>query len=187
MSRIVFNHESVDRFAVGAVGVPGERSFFLQISSPSHSNCVAIEKTQVAAISEKFKEMIQELRRSKLASLDELSVAGQKDSYEMEYPITEDFQVGAIGISWNRDLQRVEIEIQAVYEQAVEDLISENSIIDDQELPDLITASLRIYQIRSFCTQSDLLVSAGRAPCPFCGLPIDLEGHLCPRSNGYRR
>jgi hypothetical protein len=24
-------------------------------------------------------------------------------------------------------------------------------------------------------------------PCPFCGIPIDPNGHLCPRSNGYRR
>jgi uncharacterized repeat protein (TIGR03847 family) len=122
-----------------------------------------------------------------LPCLDELSVAGQVGFHEMEYPITEDFRVGIVGISWNRELQRVEVEIQAVSEEAVEDLISGNSSLDDQELPDLITASLRIYQIRSFCTQSDLLVSAGRQPCPFCGLPIDLDGHLCPRSNGYRR
>jgi hypothetical protein len=28
---------------------------------------------------------------------------------------------------------------------------------------------------------------AGRASCPFCGGPMDPEGHLCPRANGFRR
>ena len=27
----------------------------------------------------------------------------------------------------------------------------------------------------------------GRPPCPFCGGPLDPEGHLCPRANGFRR
>ena len=29
--------------------------------------------------------------------------------------------------------------------------------------------------------------SAGRPPCPLCGLPLDAGGHICPRQNGYRR
>jgi hypothetical protein len=32
-----------------------------------------------------------------------------------------------------------------------------------------------------------LVIAAGRQPCPFCGLPINPEGHLCARANGYRR
>ena len=24
-------------------------------------------------------------------------------------------------------------------------------------------------------------------PCPFCGLPLDPDGHICPRQNGHRR
>ncbi|MSY75448.1 MAG: DUF3090 family protein, partial [Actinobacteria bacterium] len=31
------------------------------------------------------------------------------------------------------------------------------------------------------------VVSAGRPACPFCSLPVDPNGHLCPRANGYRR
>ena len=31
------------------------------------------------------------------------------------------------------------------------------------------------------------VVAAGRAPCPFCGAPIDPAGHVCPRSNGHQR
>ncbi|MEI8066056.1 MAG: DUF3090 family protein [Actinomycetes bacterium] len=186
MSRIVYNHEYAERFVVGTVGAPGERAFFLQIDSPIYSNCVAIEKTQVAALSERFKEMIQELRRNKLASLDELSYSAQVINGEMQFPITEDFQVGIIGISWDQNSQRINLEVQAVSDIEVEDLISEDADENDL-LPDVIRVPLRIFQVRNFCTQADRTVASGRQPCPFCGLPIDVEGHLCPRANGYRR
>ena len=186
MSRLIYSHEFVERFVVGTVGEPGERAFFLQIESPSYSNCVAIDKSQVAALSERFKEMIQELRRNKLASLDELSLSSALTRREMEFPITEDFAVGIIGISWDGDRQRIELEIQAISEADIGDLISEVDS-DSDELPDVIRASLRIFQVRGFCAIADAVVAAGRAPCPFCGLPIDPQGHLCPRANGYRR
>ena len=39
----------------------------------------------------------------------------------------------------------------------------------------------------AFATRSKAVVGAGRLPCPFCAIPIDPRGHLCPRANGYRR
>ena len=40
---------------------------------------------------------------------------------------------------------------------------------------------------RSFAARAESVVAAGRASCPFCGGPIDADGHLCPRANGFRR
>jgi len=40
---------------------------------------------------------------------------------------------------------------------------------------------------RAFVARALKLVAAGRPPCPFCGLPLDPAGHVCPRQNGYRR
>ncbi|HUR73309.1 MAG TPA: DUF3090 family protein [Sporichthya sp.] len=40
---------------------------------------------------------------------------------------------------------------------------------------------------RAFAKRANSVVSAGRPACPFCGLPLDPAGHICPRSNGYRR
>ena len=31
------------------------------------------------------------------------------------------------------------------------------------------------------------LGAAGRPPCPLCDEPLDPAGHLCVRTNGYRR
>ncbi|MEI6406275.1 MAG: DUF3090 family protein [Actinomycetes bacterium] len=183
MTGINYEHPNVERFIVGTVGVPGERAFFLQIESPVFSNCVAIEKGQVDALSERFKEMIRELRRNKLASLDELALTIPLEDNTMQFPITEDFTVGLIGISWDQDLQRINLELQAFGDDPIGEEIEE----DSESSLDMINASLRIYQVRNFCSLADKLISSGRQPCPFCGLPINAEGHLCPRSNGYRR
>ena len=40
---------------------------------------------------------------------------------------------------------------------------------------------------RAFVARSESVLGAGRPSCPFCGNPIDPEGHLCVRANGFRR
>ena len=42
-------------------------------------------------------------------------------------------------------------------------------------------------EARAFVERARRVVSAGRPPCPLCGLPLDANGHICPRQNGYRR
>ncbi len=130
---------------------------------------------------------MRELRRSQLASLDELNVAVQRDDSALEFPITEDFKVGVIGISWDQELQRILIEAQSVGDESITELLDEDEAILIEDAPDLLSFKLRIHQARSFCDRTDSAVAAGRQPCPFCGLPVDPSGHLCPRANGYRR
>ena len=90
-----------------------------------------------------------------------------------------DFQIGIISIAWERDL--VEIIIQAASQE-------DELILDEFDSgPDLVIATLRISQVKGFCERARLIVSAGRPACPFCALPINPTGHLCPRANGYRR
>ena len=188
MNRIIYSHENPERFTVGTVGVPGERAFFLQARSASGLNTIAIDKSQVIALSERLRELIKDLRRSELASLDELGLAASSDSAPLEFPIEEDFTAGVIGFTWDGTIQRVTVEVQALTEYAEQELLSIDADLSDiEEAPDLLRVTLRIFQVRGFCDMADALVSAGRQPCPFCGLPINPEGHLCPRANGYRR
>ena len=188
MSRIVYEHSSVERFTVGTVGLPGERAFFIQALSDAGLNTVAVEKTQVIALSERMRELVKDLRRGELASLDELSIEPVSDSKPLEFPIEEDFQAGVIGFTWDASLQRIFVELQAITEISEQELLSIDADLSEiEDPPDLLRVSLRIFQVRGFCDRAQALVAAGRQPCPFCGLPIDPNGHLCPRSNGYRR
>jgi hypothetical protein len=55
------------------------------------------------------------------------------------------------------------------------------------ESGDVLRVRLSPAAARAFAKRALAVVGAGRPPCPFCGLPLDPSGHLCPRQNGYRR
>ena len=78
------------------------------------------------------------------------------------------------------------MDFQAINEGSDQDpeFIDVDDLTGDQDiLRVLITPS----EADRFSKRALIVVGAGRQPCPFCGGPIDLKGHLCPRSNGYRR
>jgi len=185
--RNIFNYETVNRFIVGTVGMPGERAFFIQVESDQGFTTVAVEKSQVAALSLRLRELITQVRRNKLASLDELEIASLIDNEALNFPIDEEFTAGVMAIAWDVDTQKVSVEIQAVAEGEFTEPLSDDELSEIEDPPDLLRFNLRLFQARGFCNRADLIVASGRAPCPFCGLPIDPNGHLCPRSNGYRR
>lgn len=186
--RIIYNHEDANRFIVGTVGVPGERAFFLQAVSGNGITTVAVEKSQVLALAERLRELITEVRRNKLASLDELDLPAIIDNESLEFPIDEDFRAGVMGISWDPQTQRVAIEIQSIADGEFTELISQDEELSGvEDPPDLLRLTVRLNQVKGFCNRAELVLQAGRATCPFCGLPIDTTGHLCPRANGYRR
>ena len=53
--------------------------------------------------------------------------------------------------------------------------------------PDVLRVRITSAEARAFVERARRVVSAGRPPCPLCGLPLDAGGHICPRQNGYRR
>jgi uncharacterized repeat protein (TIGR03847 family) len=179
MPRIVYRHQPTSRFIVGTIGQPGERQFFIQVKSESGINSLAVEKSQVIALVDRFEELIKELRRSKMAALADLAEKPVVDDLPLELPIEQDFQIGIISIAWESEL--VSINIQAASQG--DELI----LADSESGPDLVIATLRISQVRGFCERARLIVSAGRPDCPFCALPINPTGHLCPRANGNLR
>ena len=40
---------------------------------------------------------------------------------------------------------------------------------------------------REFAARSSRVISAGRPPCPLCAESLDPAGHLCVRTNGFKR
>src|SRR5258708_5611007 len=68
-------------------------------------------------------------------------------------------------------------------------LVAQESADDDDAEGDaekLATARVwvRPAQMIALSVRALELVTAGRPLCPVCGLPMDPEGHLCPRKNG---
>jgi uncharacterized repeat protein (TIGR03847 family) len=187
--RVSYRHIPAENFIVGTIGEPGERQFFLQFTSTSGTNSVSLEKTQVIALVERFEELIRELKRKKLVSEVELYAPATVLNGELEFPIEEDFRVGVMGITWEPENERISLEVQEFSEMSdFSDLVQIDSDTSEFDFPpDILQAILTIAQIRGFINLAESVISAGRALCPFCGLPIDVTGHLCPRANGYKR
>ncbi|MEU9113913.1 DUF3090 domain-containing protein [Streptomyces sp. NPDC048483] len=194
MSRQVFFYDAPDRFVAGTVGLPGRRSFFLQATAPGRTTSVALEKTQVAALAERIDELLDEVvrRSGGNAPVPAVSPTELTDTAPLESPVEEEFRVGTMALAWDGEDQRMIVEAQALVELEAdtdEDLADaeERLLQDDENGPPMLRVRLTGMMARAFAKRALEVVNAGRPPCPLCSLPLDPEGHVCPRQNGYRR
>ena len=177
MARQIHLFDPPERFVVGTVGMPGERTFFLQARSGTRVIAVALEKAQVALLAERVEELLDRLIELEVSSE---SVRTGFDEAPLEVPVVEEFRVGVLALGFDDDRGSVLIEAQAIGEEALVEA-------EEEEGPDLLRVFLAPEQARSFAQRALAVVAAGRPACPFCSLPVDPTGHLCPRANGYRR
>jgi uncharacterized repeat protein (TIGR03847 family) len=187
MPRQVFEYDQPQRFVAGTVGEPGSRTFFLQASDGARVTSVALEKQQVSVLAERVDELLDEvLRRSGgTAAVPAVAPAEVQDTAPLRAPILEEFRVGTMALEWDEDGDRVVITAQA---QAGEESDEDDLVpVEEGEGPDLLRVRLTGAAARAFARRALSVVGAGRPPCPFCALPLDPEGHVCPRANGYRR
>lgn len=169
------------RFVAGAVGQPGERTFYLQASDGSRVTSVSLEKFQVSQLAERLDELLDEvLRRTGVASTG--PAADPADDGPLDLPLMEEFRVGAIALAWDGDTDRVVIEAQEESESPVEPLAD----VVPPDGPGVLRVRLSPQAARAFARRALRIVAQGRPPCPLCGLPLDSAGHVCPRQNGYR-
>jgi len=185
MTRRRFLFDTPDRFAAGTVGEPGNRTFFLQARDGTRITSVALEKVQVAALSQRLTELLDELERRGIEGAD----ADQPlDSTVpvLDEPINEAFRVGTLSMGWDTqdDLVLVEARELIAVEEDEEEVEEEAFDDEDEDGPDFLRVRLTALAARTFVAQALRLVSAGRPPCPLCGQPLDPQGHLCPRRNG---
>ena len=161
-----------ERFVAGTVGEPGERAFYLQIRSNARLFSVAVEKAQVQAISARIEVMVAEIRKSNpLMIIEKLPI----DDAPLESPIDAEFQIGAMSLAWDEESKLICVEL---FELEDDEEDAEGEVVE---------INITVAMAAAFAARSKAVVNAGRLPCPFCGIPIDPRGHLCPRANGYRR
>lgn len=167
--------DPVDSFLVGTIGQPGEREFYLQAKFRNGIHSFAIDKMQVSALADRMALLIGELKAADYRF--ENIIPGN-----FEVPLIAEFQIGVIGIIWLGTTEQVSLDLQEIVE-------GENNLIpiDESDGPALFRLLMSPDIANTFINQARKVVSAGRAPCPFCALPINKNGHLCPRANGYRR
>lgn len=164
--------EPVDTITTGAVGEPGERTFFIQARIGERLVTITVEKEQVELLASSILEI--------LATVDEETGEGLgEEELELEAPVDALWRAGrlAVGYSEDRGLMMLELE-EAVLEPESE----------GEETPE--AATLRLWatreQMLALSRQGAAVAARGRPRCQFCGNPMDPEGHMCPAMNGHR-
>jgi uncharacterized repeat protein (TIGR03847 family) len=191
MARRIYNFEKPDRFVAGAVGQPGNRTFFLQAREGDRIVSVVLEKVQVNVLAEHLTQLLAEAR-ARGTNLPEEPAPGDIDTAPLEDPAHIVFRVGTMTIVWDGDSESVVVEARAIAEDddvddddpdpdAVEAAM-DDEINDDS---DMIRVHLEPLKALAFAHRALEVVASGRPPCPFCGQPLNPEGHICARRNGF--
>lgn len=175
MSRQIYNLETVDRFILGTVGMPGERQFFLQAIKAGQVFSFALEKSQAQALTERFREILKDARLNTTAVV--------KDNDPLVLPIESEFELGVMAITWKLDSDQITFEAQGLTNGSSENIFSEMVDDGDGDAPPILRLKLSPNQVQSFIARANSVIKAGRQPCMFCGGPKNLDGHICPRAN----
>ncbi len=198
---LVHRFDSPDRFVAGTVGQPGERTFFLQARQGNRITSVACEKQQVSILAEHLTTVLNEVVVRGIATAPVPEAPAQAaDTDPLDAPITEEFRVGDMTLSWDSNQERIVIELFSTAAPGAEEdefaLGADDDDEDEGDEPDeqagvgaseVFIVTITPGDAREFVVRAEALVSAGRPPCPFCLQPLEPEGHICPRANGYRR
>lgn len=171
----MFDFAWPERFIAGTIGMPGERTFYLQAVEGSRIASVALEKAQVALLADRLEELLSEVGHDH-------DTLGSDDNDPLSVPLEEEFRVGSLALAWDPARDAVIVEAHAIGETTAD--VGDD---EDEESPDTLRVAITPSAAAAFARRARALVSAGRPPCPFCLQPLDMGGHICPRSNGYRR
>ncbi|MCW2671586.1 MAG: hypothetical protein JWP14_175 [Frankiales bacterium] len=173
------------RFVAGTVGQPGDRTFYLQATDDGRTVSVALEKVQVQVLAERLEELLDTVRRQTDTDVPAVAPRELEDTAPLDAPVEEEFRVGTMGLAWETDGERLVVEALAQAEDETQAEIEPLSDADDG--PDVLRVRITAEMARAFISRALRVVAAGRPPCPLCSLPLDPEGHICPRQNGHRR
>jgi len=117
--------DPVDRITTGAVGSPGQRSFYLQARKGDDIATLAVEKQQVQLLSASILEILARVGK-------ETGEGPGEEAMELEEPIEAMWRAGRLSIGYveDRDLLLLEVH-ELVIEEDDEDPDDEDAEADD--------------------------------------------------------
>jgi uncharacterized repeat protein (TIGR03847 family) len=212
MPTIVHGFDWPDRLVVGTVGLPGQRSFYLQARDGARVVSVALEKEQSELLAEKIDEMLDGLRdtdgnRFSVPTGTPLELV---DNDPLDQPVEPEFRTGAMSLGFDPTTSQIVIEAFPIEDaddtedgfDPFDGPISEDGlralgldadevaeVVDaaaDYEPPEMLQVRIPVGTARAFAKRTLEVVGAGRPLCPLCGEPMDPSGHVCALPDDFR-
>jgi len=168
-----------DRVVVGTLGLPGARTFYLQVRAGTQLVSIAMEKQQSALLAEKVDEILDQL----------ITIEGNPFSVPTGTPIElvdndqleavqEQFRTGAMSLGWDPTTAQVIIEAYPITDVDADD-DGESLREAGADEAEMLLVRMPVGTARAFAKRTREIVGAGRPTCPLCGYPIDADGHIC--------
>ncbi len=179
--REIFEFNLPDRFVIGTIGLADDRDFFLQAKNENNLVTISLAQGQADVLAQGLDRILDELL--KMGVSVPVNEPGDLDLEPLNTPIEVEFEAQSIGLAWNEMTRLVTLEIHGEWES--EDIPDVES--DDIEGPPCLRVRIDLNQAREFVSRTRRVLSFGAKPCQFCQMPIEPQGHICPRANGYRR
>lgn len=181
MRTLVHEFDWPDRFVVGTVGRPGERTFYLQARAGARSTSVALEKEQSALLAEAVDELLDKLVADpdSVVTVPTEAAAELVDNGPLDQPVEEQFRAAALSIGWDPRTAQVIIEASPDGLLPDDDGPADDGPDDDEAPSELLVVRVPVGTARAFVARTRQVVHAGRPPCPLCGEPVDPDGHVC--------
>lgn len=169
MPEFRYDFDPVDRVTTGAVGAPGQRTFYLQARRGRELISLVVEKVEVSALAEAIEQLLEQLsERNPLLSTSEDALGFT--SMGLEEPLEETFRVARLGLGYDDDRDLLVIIAQSVGEEESD--------------RDIARLTMTREQARALALVGAEVVTKGRPRCPQCGEPMEPSGHFCLKRNG---
>jgi uncharacterized repeat protein (TIGR03847 family) len=171
----------VERITAGAVGEPGQRTFYLQARAVEGLYSVVVEKQQVELLAASILDILERVG-------EETGQGPAEPDMELEEPLEPLWRVGklSIGYAEDRDLLLLELEELVPGSEDEDETQDDASDVDGPE-PETIRLWATREQMLALSRHAVAVAARGRPRCPFCDNPMDPEGHTCPAMNGHGR
>ncbi|MGJ3190047.1 DUF3090 domain-containing protein [Paenarthrobacter sp. FR1] len=167
-----------DRVVIGTIGLPGNRTFYLQVRAGAQIVSIALEKQQSVLLAEKIDEMLDELStvEGNPFSVPTVTPIELVDNDPIEAP-QEQFRTGAMSLGWDPTTAQVVVEAYPLADIDTDD--NDDLQVHDDDEPEMMLVRMPVGTARAFAKRTREIVDAGRPICPLCGYPIDADGHTC--------
>lgn len=160
----------VDLLTIDTIGLPGQRTFFLQAAQDDTLITLIIEKGHAAALSIAIQGLLEQLSQGEAEIEDE----SMPVNLDLVHPVEPLFHVGRLGLGYDE----------------TKDML----VVMAEELTEEEQQGSRVYiwgsrvQMMALAHQAAVVVASGRPICPLCGESIDAdEEHVCIKGNGRKR
>ena len=168
-----------DRVVIGTVGVPGARTFYLQVRTGKEIVSIALEKQQSTQLAEKIDDILDQLSTldGNPFSVPSGTPIELVDNDQLE-AVEEQFRTGAMTLGWDPTTAQVVVEAYPITDVDDDDT-DEPLDAEDAEVPEMLLVRMPVGTARAFAKRTREVVGAGRPACPLCGYPVDPDGHVC--------